>query len=170
MRKPGALQHVQSDRTAADHKHACARLHFCLANHGPDTGHHAATNDAGPIERDLTRDRDGSGFGHDGVFRMRGGHRVMMYLAAVTFHSRAAIEQQALRLIRRKRFTQDWQVALAIEAMPAMWIPGTDHVVSDLDLRHVAADRFHNAGSFVTEHNRKWISKRTLDHFKIGMT
>jgi len=43
-------------------------------------------------------------------------------------------------------------------------------VIPDPDLRDILADRFHDAGSFVTEHNWQWIGERTLDHFEIGMT
>src|SRR3954468_1436224 len=120
MRKRGALQYIQSDRTAADHQHTRAGLHFCLAYHGTYPGHNPATDNASPIEWNLTRDRNRSRFRHNRVFGMRGCHRVMMYLAPITFHSRAAVQQKSLGLIRCERLAQDRQVALAIETVPAM--------------------------------------------------
>ncbi len=93
----------------------------------------------------------------------------MVNLIAVTLHARTSVEQKTLGLIARKRFAQDRQIALAVEAMPAMGIPGADDVIADLDLRHIAAHRFDDAGAFVAEHDRQRIGERALDHLQVGV-
>ena len=169
VRQLCALQHVQPDRAAADHDDTGPRFDFRLAHRRSHAGHYATANDAGAIERNLPRDRDRAGFGNNGVFRMRGRHGIMVHLVATALHARTPVEQKALWLVACERFAQDRLVALAVVAMPAMRVPGTDDVIANLHLRHVAAHRLDDAGPFVPENDRQRIGQRPLDHFQIGM-
>ena len=55
-----------------------------------------------------------------------------MHLLAVRAQARRAVEQQPARLVAGEGLAQDRQVALAVEAVAAMRVPGADDVVARL--------------------------------------
>ena len=93
----------------------------------------------------------------------------MVNLLAGAAHSGSAVQQEAFRLIAGERLAQDRQVALAVEAVSAVRIPGKNHVVAGLHLRDFAAHSLDDPGALVAEHDRQRIRERTLDDFEIGV-
>ena len=168
-RERRALNHIESHRTAADDDDTGAWRDRRLACGSTHSGHDAATDQAGTIERNLFWHSNGAGLGHDAVLRVRGHDGEVMHLAAVAREPRATIEQQSLGLIAREGFAQDGQILLAVEALPAMRIPRAHDVVAGFHESHVRADRLHHSGALVAQHDRKWIGERSFYHFQIGV-
>src|SRR6202000_1787096 len=108
---------------------------------------------------------------HDAVFRERAKIHQMLQLTAI-FQCRPAstVELNRKRRLLKIRFAQNRKIAIAIEAVPAMRIPGQDDVVADGYTAGIAADLLDNAGRFMTEDNRHGIAQSAIDDFEVGVT
>ena len=92
-----------------------------------------------------------------------------MHGRRVAGQPRLAVEQVAARLMEGERLAQDRLVALAIEAVAAMRVPGADDVIARRDVGDVLADRLDHARAFVAEHDRHRIGERAVDHLEVGV-
>ena len=69
--EPGALHRRQTDRATTDHHHAVAMRDRAEIKRRADPGHDTATDQAGPVERDLLRHHNGLLVRHDAIFAER---------------------------------------------------------------------------------------------------
>src|SRR3954471_14654575 len=58
---------------------------------------------------------------------------------------------------------QNWEVAVAIEAMPTMRIPRQHDMIAHSNTARRAADLFNHSRSLVSEHHRHRVAQGTLD-------
>ena len=80
-----------------------------------------------------------------------------------------AVELDGLRSLGEIVLAQDRQVAVAIEAVAAMRVPGQDDMIALPELSHGGPDLFDDARRFVAEHDRHRVAQRAVDDFKVGM-
>jgi hypothetical protein len=120
----GTLDHIEPDRAAADDHDDRTGFDARQSADRADAGHHAAAEQAGAIERHLVGHLDRARLGHDRVLGMRRDHREVIEPASVPAQPRRAVEQVAARLLAGERLAQDRQVAVAVEAVAAMRVPG----------------------------------------------
>ena len=80
-----------------------------------------------------------------------------------------AVELHGLRALAEIFLAQDRQVAVAIEAMPAMRIPRQDDVFALARSGTPATDVLDDARCLMAEHDRHRIAQRAVDHFQIGV-
>jgi hypothetical protein len=164
-----ALDGVETDGTAADDERRGTRLDADRAHGGAHPCHHAAADEAGPVERDVARDDDGPRLRHDAVLRVRRHDGEVMHRRTRARQAGAAVEEHALRFVALVGFAEDRQIALAVEAVAAVRIPRADDMVARPDGRHVAAHRFDDTGALVTEHDGQRIREGARHHFEIGV-
>src|SRR5690606_39214763 len=132
-------------------------------------GHHAATDQAGAVERDLLRHHDRARLGDDGALGVRRNHREMMKLLLPDPESRAAIEKVAGRLVAGERLAQDRLIAIAVKAVSAVRVPRCDDMVADVHSPDLFSDGFDDACTLVSEHDRHRVAEAAFDDLEVGV-
>lgn len=107
---------------------------------------------------------------HDAIF-CQGAEVHQVFELAPVAQTRAAraIKLHGERRLAEISLAQDRQLAVAIEAMPAMRIPGQYDMVTDGDATRLSSDPLNDACRLVAEDDRHRIAQGPFDHFEIGV-
>ncbi len=123
-REPRALHGRETYGAAADHHHGIAMRDRAEIERRTGAGHDATTDQAGAVERNLLRHRNGLLVGHHAVFAERAQkHELLQLLAVGERGARLPVESNTLRPFTEILLAKDRRIAVAVKAVPAMRIP-----------------------------------------------
>ncbi len=122
-----ALHGGEPDRAAADHHDRVGAGDARDIERGAHPRHDAATDEAGTIKRHVLGNGDGLLIRNDAIFAEGAQeHQMLERLAALQPRLALPVELNRLRAFGEIFLAEDRNIAIAIEAMPAMRIPGQD--------------------------------------------
>src|SRR4029450_4023000 len=157
-------------RAATDYHHGIGMTDPRDVERRSDPGHDAATDKTGTIERQITAHGYRPLRRDDAVLGECSQEHQMPDLASVGQPRLALpVEMDGLRAFGERLFTQNWQIAVAIEAVSAMRIPRQHDVIAFAIRPNISADLLDDPCCLMTEHDRHRVAQGALDHLEIGV-
>jgi hypothetical protein len=165
----GPLDRVRPDAADADHGDDVAGRHVGRVDRRAPPRHHAATEQAGLVERHVVLDLDAARLVHDGVVGERAEQAHETEVLALGVVARRAVGDLLAEAEDRAEIAQVLMAGRARRATPARRDEPEDDMVAGLQPRHVLTDLLDDPGALVTADDRQLERQVTGDEVLVGV-